>query len=136
MQNTKVFFSYSFTNREKHNHDYLVIKEFLEKHDYSCYCFVFDYTEPVSDNHLMMDKVFEKIDEAEIYIADPLFNSFGIGVESGYAKSRNKKIIYLNKIGSSQEDTLEGIADHTIRYTNTEDIIDWLSNNINKLTTK
>jgi len=129
---TRLFFSYSFTHRSDHRDNYLLLKELLQNNGFSCYSFVFDFTEQV-DNKKLMTEALREIDNSAIFIADPSFGSFGIGIEAGYAKAKNKTIIYFHKEGSPLEETLEGISDAVVDYSNTSDILSWFNKNLNNL---
>lgn len=131
--NTQAFFAYSFKNKEAHREDYEKIKDLLRKNKISCYSFVFDYTQKPESWQQLMSEALSQIDKSDYYFADPTIGSFGIGLEAGYAKGKNKKVFYLYKEGSEYEETLEGISDHVIHYKNVDDILSWLSNNITKV---
>ncbi len=133
MPKTKqVFFSYSYAHREEHQGTYLLLKELLENNGFSCYSFVFDFTDQVDEKTLMVEAL-RKIDDSDIFIADPCFGSFGIGIEAGYAKARNKTIIYLHELSTSLEETLVGISDHLVDYSDSSDLTKWFTGNISIL---
>ena len=129
----QAFFAYSFKNKEAHRSDYEKIKELLNNYQISCYSFVFDYTKKPENWQQLMSEALKQIDKSDYYFADPSIGSFGIGLEAGYAKGKNKKVFYLYKVGSEYEETLEGISNYVIHYKNVDDILDWLTNNITKI---
>ena len=128
MNTTKAFFSYSFTHRSEHQENYLSLKSLLESNGVSCYSFVFDFTDKV-DSQTLMQAALKKIDEADIFIADPCFGSFGIGLEAGYAKAKGKTIIYLHEQSTPLEETLVGISDHLVDYSSLDDLLTWFTQN-------
>jgi 2'-deoxynucleoside 5'-phosphate N-hydrolase len=120
----RFFFSYSFSRRQNHLSDYREVKSLLESQGHTCYCFVYDFDKKASPQELM-DHALYQIDQSDVLVADPVYSSFGIGIEAGYAKARGKEIIYLHKVGTEQEETLSGISDNIIDYSSYSEVTDW-----------
>ena len=85
------------------------------------YAFVFDFIDTVDDTTLM-DESLKKIDESDYVIVELSNKSVGIGIEAGYAKAKNKPIIYLHKKGSDMKQAMNGISDIVITYEDIEDL--------------
>lgn len=124
----KAFISYSFTDKNKFRNFDKKLKEFLkEKFDIISYSFVFDFKKRV-DNVTLMRLALKKIDESDLLIVELSNKVIGIGVEAGYAKAKDKKIIYIHKIGSEISTTVEGISDIKIMYKNISNLLNLLTN--------
>ncbi len=119
----KAFLSYSFENRYEFEKLNQSLKKFLKKQfNIESYAFVYDFKDK-TNNKKMMQKALSLIDKSDIIIAELSYKSIGIGIEIGYAKAKNKKIIYIKKINSPLSTTAEGIADYFIKYNQEEDLI-------------
>ncbi|MCM8788130.1 MAG: nucleoside 2-deoxyribosyltransferase, partial [Candidatus Omnitrophica bacterium] len=108
----KAFLSYSYENKEKFKKLNKILKKFLkEKFNIDSYSFVFEFKEK-TNNKTMMKKALKLIDNSHLIIAELSYKSIGIGIEIGYAKAKNKKIIYLKKTKAEISTTSEGISDY------------------------
>ena len=118
----KVFISYSFSKRTDFRRLHKRLKSVLEnKFNLEVYAFVFDFIDTVDDTTLM-DESLKKIDESDYVIVELSNKSVGIGIEAGYAKAKNKPIIYLHKKGSDMKQAMNGISDIVITYEDIEDL--------------
>jgi nucleoside 2-deoxyribosyltransferase len=117
----KIFISYSYKHRKKFLNFHQKLKKFLKKINIELYSFVFEFKLKV-DNKKMMKSALKKIDESDILITEASFKQIGIGIEAGYAKAKDKKIIYIKKKGSELSTTLDGISDIFIEYANFKDL--------------
>lgn len=119
----KVFISYSFSKREEKRKLHNKVKKLLEeKFGYEVYAFVFDYKEKVDDKKLMKDAL-DKVNESDLIIIELSHKSVGVGIEAGYAKAKGKPIIYLHNKSADLKQTMNGIADAVVEYTDTDDLI-------------
>ena len=73
-----------------------------------------------------MNMTFKEIDKADILIVEFSEKGVGLGIEAGYAFSKNKPIIVLAKEGSDVSTTIKGISKQVIFYKNVEEIKDKL----------
>ncbi len=129
----KAFLSYSFENKKEFKKLNKNLKEFLKKEfNIDCYSFVFDYKEKTTNKKMMKDAL-ELIDKSDLIIAELSYKSIGIGIEIGYAKANNKKIIYLKKTNAPLSTTAEGITDYLIEYKKEKDLFEKLTNVLNKI---
>lgn len=129
----KAFLSYSFENKKEFEKLNQILKKFLkEKFNIESYAFVFDFKEK-TNNKKMMEKALNLIDKSDIIIAELSYKSIGIGIEIGYAKAKNKRIIYIKKINSPLSTTAQGISDYFIEYKQEKDLIDKLEKILNNI---
>ncbi len=70
----------------------------------------------------LMVSTFSHIDNSDILIADVSELSSGVGIEIGYAYSKNKIIIILSKKKANISNTFKGIATKIIYYNNLDDL--------------
>ncbi len=119
----KVFISYSYKKREQFQNMDLEIKKALTRIGFEGYSFVFDQHLKFKNDQEMMVKVLGKIDECDILIAELSDKQVGIGLEVGYAKAKNKRIIYIKRIDAAYSTTVGGVADDIIDYKNCTDLI-------------
>lgn len=125
----KIFISYSFKFRESYKDFHLKLKEFLkEKYSIESHAFVFDFTEKVEDRDLM-DAALGEIDNSDLIMVELSNKSVGVGLEAGYAKAKGKTVVYLYKKGSDLQQTVNGIADYVIEYSDVDDVLAWLEEN-------
>lgn len=132
----KAFLSYSYTNKKEFENLNKVLKRFLkQKFNIDSCSFVFDFKEKTT-NKIMMKKVLQLIDNSDLIIAELSYKSIGIGIEIGYAKAKNKKIIYLKKTTAEISTTSEGISDYLIEYKNEKDLLEKINKILNNLCSK
>jgi 2'-deoxynucleoside 5'-phosphate N-hydrolase len=70
----------------------------------------------------LMKITFEEIDKTDMLIVEFSEKGVGLGIESGYAYSKNKPIIVLAKEGSDISTTLKGISTNVILYKDINEI--------------
>ena len=70
----------------------------------------------------LMELSFKLIDNSDILIIEFSEKGVGLGIEAGYAYSKNKPIIVIAKKGSDISATLKGIARQIIFYDNINEI--------------
>lgn len=88
--------------------DYVV---FIEKHQFT----------PDKENE-MMKTALEEIDKCSILIAETTDKGIGIGIEAGYAKAKDKPVIYMRKNKAEHATTLSGLSDFKVIYNDTDDL--------------
>ena len=81
----------------------------------------------------MMKQVMADIDNCDILIAETSDKAIGIGVEAGYAKAKDKTVIYLRQKDTEHSTTVSGISDFQIIYLDTNDIKNQLADILNKM---
>jgi nucleoside 2-deoxyribosyltransferase len=70
----------------------------------------------------MMAQAMMDIENADILIAEASTKAIGVGVEVGYAKAKNKPVIYIRHYDAAHSTTISGMSDFNIVYVNTEDL--------------
>ena len=65
---------------------------------------------------------FEEIDKSDFVILEMSEKGVGLGIEAGYAIARKKPLIVLIKQGLELSNTMQGIADIVIPYSQPEEI--------------
>jgi 2'-deoxynucleoside 5'-phosphate N-hydrolase len=129
---SKAFISYSYANKVEFKLFDTKLRDFLAQElQIDSYSFVFDY-KGNPDYKSLMDAALKKIDDSDLLIAELSYKSIGIGIEVGYAKARNKKIIYIHKKGTEVSTTVSGVSDIRIEYEDIEDLITKLKKAINR----
>ncbi len=119
---SKAFISYSYVNKAEFKLFDIKLRNFLAKElQINSYSFVFDYKEKTNYKSLM-NAALKKIDDSDLLIAELSYKSIGIGIEVGYAKAKNKKIIYIHKKGTEVSTTVSGVCDIRIEYEDIEDL--------------
>jgi 2'-deoxynucleoside 5'-phosphate N-hydrolase len=98
------------------------IKEVLDQHSITPFVFADNYNFNPSQEKEMMQAAFAAIDKCEMLIAEVSDKAIGIGIEVGYAKAKNKTIVYLRAIGAEHSTTVGGTTDCTIIYNSTVDL--------------
>ena len=64
----------------------------------------------------MMTLTFEQIEQADIVVLDMSEKGVGLGIEGGYAKALDKKLIITLDSKSELSTTMQGIADTVLIY--------------------
>jgi len=69
-----------------------------------------------------MRLTFEEIDKADMLIVEFSEKGVGLGIEAGYAFSKNKPIIIVAREGSDISTTIKGISNQIIFYKDIDEI--------------
>jgi len=84
--------------------------------------FVDKYKFDLSQEKDMMVQAMADIENADILIAEASTKAVGVGVEVGYAKAKNKPVIYIRHQDADHSTTISGMSDFNIVYVNAEDL--------------
>lgn len=118
----KAYISVSFSKRAALNDAVKTITEALRSSAITPFIFVDVYHfHPVQEKE-MMTAALKEIDNCDLLIAETSDKAIGIGIEAGYAKAKNKPVIYLRSKDAQHSTTLSGISDHTIVYADIPDL--------------
>lgn len=98
------------------NSEIEAIKETLLSVNMKPFVFVDEFSFTSDREKEMMEQAMHSIDECEVLIAETSDKAIGIGVEVGYAKGKNKTIIYLRNRNAEHSTTISGISDWQIIY--------------------
>ena len=86
------------------------------------FVFVDKYSFSPRQEKEMMELAFAEIDKCELLIAETSDKAIGIGIEVGYAKAKNKPVIYLRNKNAEHSITVSGSSDYTIIYSDAGDL--------------
>ena len=98
------------------------LKTCLERHGFDLLIFVDKYNFTTEQEKEMMATAFKEINNADFLIAELTTKSIGVGIEIGYAFSRNKPIIYLRKKNAEYSTTASGSSNFIIEYEDIHDL--------------
>lgn len=101
------------------------IAEALEQKGYETVCFIRDMEKGGSVNFepaQMMQMVFEKISQCDLFVVDISEKGVGLGIASGLAYSKGIPVVVVAKNGSDIPTTLRGIANKVLFYDKANDI--------------
>ena len=129
----KAYISVSFSKREILDNEINSIVEIVKKFNIIPFVFVDKYKFQSNQEKEMMIQAMIDIDDCGILIAETSEKGIGIGIEVGYAKAKEKIVIYIRNINAEHSTTVSGISDFQIIYENNDDLQIKLTKLINKL---
>jgi 2'-deoxynucleoside 5'-phosphate N-hydrolase len=118
----KAYISISYQRRRSLNTAITAIMSVLEDHHIEPYVFVDHFKFDESQEEEMMRMALAELEKCDILIAETSHKGIGIGIEAGYAKAKNKPVIYLRHKEAEHSTTLSGLSDHRIIYRSAEDL--------------
>jgi nucleoside 2-deoxyribosyltransferase len=86
------------------------------------FVFVDSYSFEADQSAEMMEQAMKDIDQCDLLIAETSHKAIGIGVEAGYARAKNKPVIYLRQQDAEHSATVAGISDFQVIYKNAADL--------------
>ncbi len=86
------------------------------------FVFVDSYSFDADQSAEMMEQAMKDIDQCDLLIAETSHKAIGIGVEAGYARAKNKPVIYLRQQDAAHSTTVAGISDFQVIYRNPADL--------------
>lgn len=113
-----VYLGISKSKRGNFDKEIEAISNCLKRYGLELRVFVDLYSFDRDQEKEMMDNAFDEIEESLFLIAEVSKKAIGVGVEVGYAKARNKPIIYIKRKEASYSTTVGGTADAKIAYLN------------------
>lgn len=105
----------------------------LNENNIEPFIFCDHYTFDITDEQAMMQQALADIDHCDLLIAEVSDKAIGIGIEAGYAKGKQKPVLYLRQKDCEHSSTLSGISDYSIAYNGTEDLVQQLTESIKKI---
>lgn len=111
------YISVSFSKRKLLDNEMRIITDVLKRSSMDAFIFVDHYTFSSSQEKEMMQQALADIDRCDLLIAETSDKAIGIGIEAGYAKAKNKPVIYIRHASAEHSTTLSGISDYQIIYT-------------------
>jgi nucleoside 2-deoxyribosyltransferase len=118
----KAYISISYSKRQTLNKELDTIIGVLNKFKIEPFVFVDNYKFDLAHERQMMKLATSNIDNSDLLIAETTDKGIGIGIEVGYAKAKNKPVIYVRQKKAEHSTTVSGISDFQIIYEDTEDL--------------
>ena len=131
----RAYISVSFKMRNYFTNEIESIKSALIESNFIPFVFVDNYKFSIKEEKVMMQTAMNDIDLSEILIAETSDKGIGIGIEAGYAKAKNKTVIYVRNIKNEHSTTLSGISDFQVIYEDPIDLKNKLLHILKKLQT-
>jgi 2'-deoxynucleoside 5'-phosphate N-hydrolase len=129
----KAYISISFGKRKLLDDEVETMQHVLNAYGIEAFVFVDRFQFDSSQEKEMMQQAFADIDSSDMLIAEVSYKAIGIGTEAGYAKARNKPVIYTRNINAGHSTTLAGLSDFQIFYTDTPDLSNKLEEVLKKM---
>lgn len=117
-ENSTAYFGISKSNRVNFDAEIELIRKCLQQYEIQLEVFVDKYKFSSHQEIEMMETAFNEIDNCDFLIVELTKKAIGVGVEVGYAKAKNKPIIYIKKQSSKHSTTVGGTADYIMEYKN------------------
>ena len=127
------YISVSYNKRKSLQKELDTIAEALSLFGITSFVFVNKYNFIPSQEKEMMKQAFTEIDRCELLIAETSDKAIGIGIEVGYAKAKNKPVIYLRNKNAEHSTTVAGSSDYIIIYSDTNDLRTQLSETLKEI---
>ena len=125
----KVFITVTY-KREENKEDVEHLCSLVRLSGFIDFCFVRDvehYKNTFSSSSELMKSAKREILKSDILLIDMTHKPTGRAIEAGIAFASGKKIITIIKKGVVIKDTVRGISDLIIEYSNIEDIVEPLT---------
>jgi nucleoside 2-deoxyribosyltransferase len=127
------YISVSFNKRKSVDQELSAIINTLNKFRIESFIFVDNHKFDPTQERQMMKQAMTDIDRCDLLIAETSDKGIGIGVEVGYAKAKNKPVIYIRRKDAEHSKTVSGISDFQIVYDDTADLQIQLTDTLNKI---
>lgn len=122
LQGMKAYISISYQRRRSLNTAITAIMSVLEEHHVESFVFVDHYKFEETHEEEMMRAALSELEQCNLLIAETSHKGIGIGIEAGYAKAKNKPVVYLLHKEAEHSTTLSGASDYRVIYKNTDDL--------------
>ena len=129
----KAYISVGFSQRKQLDKEIMAIIETLRSFEIDPFVFIDNFRFEADEEEEMMKEAMKAIDNADILIAETSEKGVGIGVEVGYAKAKNKLVIYLRNKNSEHSTTVSGTSDYQVIYKDIDDLREQLKKIILKI---
>jgi len=106
------------------------IMDVLNTFSITPFIFVDQYQFDPGQERQMMQQATADIDRCDILIAETSDKAIGIGIEAGYAKARNKPVVYIRRKNAEHSTTLSGLSDFRVIYEDCDDLRKQLADTI------
>jgi nucleoside 2-deoxyribosyltransferase len=116
------YIAISYSKRNALADELTAIKEVLVASGITAFVFAEQFQFDPAQEKEMMQEAMQKIDAADLLIAETSDKAIGIGIEAGYAKAKEKPVVYLRNKKADHSTTLSGISDQQVIYENSIDL--------------
>lgn len=120
--NTQVYFGISLSRRKFFDDEIKAVSRCLEAYGLGIHVFVDNHVYNDTQEKQMMADAFEEIQNSDFVIVELSHKAIGVGVEVGYARACNKRIVYLKKSEAAYSTTVGGCSDLIIEYDSEEEL--------------
>jgi len=127
------YISISYSKRKLLDKELTAIIKTLNEFKINSFVFVDNYKFDPAQEREMMQQAMTDIDNCDILIAETSDKAIGIGIEVGYAKAKNKPVIYIRQKNAEHSTTVSGISDFQIIYSGINDLQLLLADTLGKL---
>lgn len=118
----QAYISISYSKRKFLENELDAIADVLKLFFITPFMFVDTYSFSPEQEKEMMQQAFSTIDKCDMLIAETSDKAIGIGTEVGYAKAKNKTIIYFRNKNAEHSTTVSGASDFKIIYSDADDL--------------
>jgi len=129
----KAYISVSFSKRNLVDKEITSIVDTLNEFKIPSCVFVDNYKFDLAQERQMMVQAMADIDNCDILIAETSDKGIGVGIEVGYAKAKNKTVIYVRRKDKEHSTTVSGISDFQVFYMDNNDLKRQLADTIVKI---
>lgn len=110
------YLALSYNDRPQLDEAVAVIKNTLKQKGIGCFVFADNFSFSPAAAQQMMQEAMAAIDRCDMLIALTNYKAIGIGVEAGYARAKNKPVIYIRDAGAEHSTTVAGISNRQVIY--------------------
>ena len=118
----KAYISVSLSKRSSLRTVTDILTKALSNFDIDTFVFVDNHNFTSEQEREMMQQAFYDIENSDLLIAETSDKAIGIGIEAGFAKAKNKPVIYLRNYLAEHSTTMSGISDYHIIYKDVTDL--------------
>ncbi len=118
----QAYIAISYSKRKFLQKELDVIVAALKTFSIQPFVFIDNFSFSPGMENEMMQQAFGAIDKCDLLIAETSDKAIGIGVEVGYAKAKNKTILYLRNENAEHSTTVSGASDFKIIYSDADDL--------------
>ncbi len=118
----RAYISISYSRRRVMDTTIQAIADALSSRDIESFVFVDQHLFSREQEREMMTQAFADIEQSDFLIAETSEKAIGIGVEAGYAKAKQKPVIYLRHSAAAHSTTVAGTSDYQVVYEDNADL--------------
>ena len=123
----KAYIAVSYSQREMLKDVLEAMVATLQENKIEVLVFAAAYSFTAAQEKEMMQQAMAAIDACDLLIAETSCKAIGVGLEAGYAKAKQKPVIYMRQQQAAHSTTVSGISDIAIIYSNTRQLQEMLT---------